>query len=48
MQIAYTIRRPHAASNGYISHLYLYDLGTDASGAPDRRRRPGFFNRLEP
>ncbi len=25
-QIAYTVRRPHAPSNGYTSHLYLHDL----------------------
>jgi len=31
MQIAYTIRRPDAASNDYISHLYLHDLGTDSA-----------------
>ncbi len=30
-QIAYTIRRPDAASNGYITHLYLHDLGTDSA-----------------
>ena len=30
-QIAYTIRRPHAPSNGYVSHLYLHDLNTDAA-----------------
>ena len=30
-QIAYTIRRPHAPSNGYISHLYLHDLRTDTA-----------------
>ena len=29
--IAYSIRRPDAASNGYISHLYLYDLQTDTA-----------------
>ena len=29
--IAYSIRRPDAASNGYIAHLYLYDLGMDAT-----------------
>ena len=30
-QIAYTVRRPEAASNGYISHLYLHDLETDSA-----------------
>ena len=29
-QIAYTIRRPDAASNGYISHLYLRPLDADS------------------
>ena len=28
-RIAYTIRRPQAASNGYSCHLYLHDLATD-------------------
>ncbi len=30
-QIAYTIRRPDAASNGYITQLYLHDLATAAA-----------------
>ncbi len=29
--IAYTIRRPHAASNGYTSHLYLHSLASDSN-----------------
>ena len=29
--IAYTIRRPHAPSNGYASHLYLHSLASDSS-----------------
>ena len=29
-QIAYTIRQPNAASNGYISHLYLRRLDADS------------------
>ena len=30
-QIAYTVRRPHSPSNGYVSHLYLHDLRADAA-----------------
>ena len=30
-QIAYTVRRPHAPSNGYATHLYLHDLRSDSS-----------------
>jgi len=29
LQIAYTVRRPHGPSNGYVSHLYLHDLTSD-------------------
>ena len=28
-QIAYTVRRPHGPSNGYVTHLYLHDLRND-------------------
>ena len=30
-QIAYSVRRPHAPGNGYVSHLYIYDLRLDAA-----------------
>ena len=30
-KLAYTIKQPHAASNGYIVHVYLLDLDTDAT-----------------
>ena len=30
-QIAYTVRRPHGPSNGYVSHLYLHDLRADSA-----------------
>ena len=30
-QIAYTIRRPHSPSNGYVTHLYLHDLRSDSA-----------------
>ena len=30
-QIAYSIRRPDAPSNGYVSHLYVHDLRSDTA-----------------
>ena len=30
-QIAYSVRRPHAPGNGYVAHLYIYDLRLDSS-----------------
>ena len=30
-RIAYSVRRPDAESNGYITHLYLHDLETDTA-----------------
>ena len=30
-QVAYSIRRPHVPSNGYVSHLYVRDLRTDSA-----------------
>ncbi len=29
-QIAYTVKQPHAETNGYTTHLYLYEVGTAA------------------
>ena len=30
-QIAYTVRRPHGPTNGYVTHLYLHDLRSDSA-----------------
>ncbi len=29
--IAFSIRRPHVESNGYVAHLYIYDLRSDTA-----------------
>lgn len=32
-QIAYTIKAPHAATNGYVTHVYIHDIAAGATRA---------------